>query len=458
MMAYNTLLNVVYPIYTRRGYIRHSTPGRIWNCLYTWDSGFIGMGLSTVDFDSAYENLRAYLTPVGDVHSPYIFHGSVVPTQIFLYQVLVNKFPEKREKLLELYPMVMQYYGFFAGLSEGKEQMKSGLLKTWHIFYNSGGWDDYPPQKYTRFNTAGRAEKHSCTTTPVITTSLAVLIAKIMKNVSRTLGISDTGADFDKDIERYSRAIQENLWDEEAGYYSYLEHNENGEPVGFLRYEDGTNFNMGLDGAYPLIAGISDEHQSERLLENIKNGMMTEYGLGVVDTRAPYYSPEGYWNGSVWMPHQWILSRALLDRGEIDLACRIWKTALKVWSAEVDRTYLCFEHFMSSNGRGAGFHQFSGLSTPVLMFFETLYTPGSVTVGFDTALLDKSLNEDATAIKVDAVSNCDSSVMVVCLSDKCKYKFTVNGKSVRTKRLSGGAYAVRLGKSGRKLVVAEAVK
>ena len=455
MMAYNTLLNVVYPIYTRRGYIRHSTPGRIWNCLYTWDSGFIGIGLSTVDFESAYENLRAYLTPVGDRHSPYIFHGSVVPTQIFLYHELVNKHPERKSELIALYPMVMQYYSFFSKLSEGEEQMKSGVLKTWHIFYNSGGWDDYPPQKYTRFATAGKAEKHNCSVTPVITTAIAVLIAKIMKNVSLSLGIVENNALFDRDIARYSRAIQDNLWDEEAGYYSYLMHDENGDPTGFLRYEDGTNYNMGLDGAYPYIAGISDEHQSERLLRNIKEGMMTEYGLGVVDTRAPYYSTEGYWNGSVWMPHQWILSKALLDRGETELAVKIWKTAIKVWSTEVNRTYLCFEHFMSSNGRGAGFHQFSGLSAPVLNFFETLYTPGTVTTGFDTVVLGKEACASGTAVKVDAVSNSDGSVMVVCLSDRCKYKFTVNGRSVRAKRVADGAYAVRLGKKGRKTVAAE---
>ncbi len=457
MMAYNTLLNVVYPIYTRRGYIRHSTPGRIWNCLYTWDSGFIGIGLSTVDFESAYENLRAYLTPVGDKHSPYIFHGSVVPTQIFLYHELVNKYPEKKRELLALYPMVMQYYGFFSRLSEGEEQMKSGVLKTWHIFYNSGGWDDYPPQKYTRFATAGKAEKHNCTVTPVITTAVAVLIAKIMKNISLSLGISDNNELYDRDIARYSKIIQDNLWDDEAGYYSYLMHDENGNPTGFLRYEDGTNFNMGLDGAYPYIAGVSDGHQSARLLENIKEGMMTEYGLGVVDTRAPYYSTEGYWNGSVWMPHQWILAKALLDRGEIELAVKIWKTALKVWSTEVDRTYLCFEHFMSSNGRGAGFHQFSGLSAPVLEFFETLYTRGTVTTGFDTVVLKKELKGAATSIKVDAVSNCDGSVMVICLSDECKYKFTVNGESVRAKRITDGAYAIRLGKKGEKRVIAEPV-
>ncbi len=448
IMAYNTLLNVVYPIYTRRGYVRHSAPGRIWNCLYTWDSGFIGMGLSTIDFKSAYENLAAYLTPVGDRHSPYIFHGSVVPTQLFLYQELFNKYPDRREELRALYPSVMQYYKFFSDLSKGEEQMKSGLLKTWHIFYNSGGWDDYPAQKYTRYKTAGSAEKHNCTTTPVITTALAVLIAKIMKNISRVLGIHENDALFDRDIERYSAAIQTHTWDEEAGYYSYLEHDDEGNPTGFLRYEDGTNFNMGLDGAYPYIAGISNEHQSKKILDNIKCGMMTEYGLGVVDTRAPYYTPYGYWNGSVWMPHQWILAKALLDRGEVDFAFKIANTALSVWAREVDETYFCFEHFMSQNGRGAGFHQFSGLSTPVLMFFEWLYSPGHISAGFAVNVTKAEWNKDKTSLAATAVSNCDGACVIISMSDKCKYKFTVNGEPVEAKQLSGGAYAISLGKSG----------
>lgn len=448
IMAYNTLLNVVYPIYTRRQYIRHSTPGRIWNCLYTWDSGFIGMGLSTVDFDSAYENLVAYLTPDGDPHSPYIFHGSVVPTQFFLYLELFNKYPEKREKLYELYPMMMQYYRFFSDMSKGEEQTKSGLLKTWHIFYNSGGWDDYPPQKYVRYKNADQPEKHNEMTTPVITTSIAVLIAKIMKNVSRLFDIHENDRLFDNDIKRYSSAIEENLWDDEVGYYSYLEHDDAGKPKGFLRYMDGTNYNMGLDGAYPYIAGISNEYRSERVLDNIKNGMMTKYGLSVVDTRAPYYTPHGYWNGSVWMPHQWIVVKSLLDKGEVDFAIKIIKCALSVWKREVDRSYLCFEHFMTQNGRGAGFHHFSGLSTPVLMFYESLYTPGSITCGFGTVILSKKWNKDKTALELVAISNSAKSAIVICLSDKCKYKFTYNNKTVRAKKLTDGAYAIKIGSEG----------
>ena len=52
------LSNVVYPVYTCGKYIRHSTPGRWWDCLYTWDSGFIGLGLLELDIERAKENLR----------------------------------------------------------------------------------------------------------------------------------------------------------------------------------------------------------------------------------------------------------------------------------------------------------------------------------------------------------------------------------------------------------------
>jgi hypothetical protein len=93
----------------------------------------------------------------------------------------------------------------------------------------------------------------------------------------------------------------------------------------------------------------------------------------------------------------------------------------------------------------------------VLDFFETLYTRGTVTTGFDTVVLKKELNELKTSIIVDAVSNSDGSVMVVCLSDECKYKFTLNGKSVRAKRITDGAYAIRLGKKGAKRIIAEPV-
>ena len=170
---------------------------------------------------------------------------------------------------------------------------------------------------------------------------------------------------------------------------------------------------------------------------------MTEIGVSVVDTRAPYYSKSGYWNGSVWMPHQWILWKALLDYGEVELATEIAEKALSLWEREVSATYNCYEHFMIENGRGAGFHQFSGLSTPVLMWFESYYKPYSVTGGFCTLITDKTQSGNELSFSVTADS--DNSAVIVCLEEGREYSFLCDAQVTP---LNKGAYALTFKKSG----------
>ena len=455
MMAYNTFLNVVYPIYTRRQYIRHNTPGRNWDSLYSWDSGFIGMGLATADFDRAFECLNTYLTPVGDPHSPYIFHGSVVPTQIFLYQYLFNKYPHRRDRLKEIYPMIRQFFDFYARMDEREDQTGSGLLKTWNIFYNSGGWDDYPPQEYLHRATKNGWEGPTTRdTSPVITSAVTVLIAKILRGLAAEMETGDI-ADYESVIAKYSAPILKYAWNEETGYFSYVVHDAEGNPKGFLKYSDGTDYNQGFDGIYPYIAGITDEKQDAAILANIREGLMTDIGVGVVDTRASYYSSGGYWNGSVWMPHQWVLWRSLFDNGEGELAFRIADIALKVWKRETDETYCCFEHFMSTGGRGSGFHQFSGLSTPVLMFFESYYTPGTVTLGFEATVRSETWNADRTALTLCCICEGKRPTALVCLSAGKAYRFSVNGHKTAVRQITDGAYEIVLPRGEVVLTVTE---
>ena len=212
IMSAVTLTNVVWPIYSRRGYILHNTPGRNWDSLYTWDSGFIGMGLSELDVKRAKECLNSYMTPVGDKHSPYIMHGSPVPTQIFLYAEIFSKTGDV-EFLKEFYPYIKSQYRFFADKRKDAKIINNGIFALWNVFYNSGGWDDYPPQKYVHSNDL------TSEVVPVINTAMTVLYAKILKNFAEILNY-DT-SEFDEDIKFYSDAINNNAWDEESGYYGY---------------------------------------------------------------------------------------------------------------------------------------------------------------------------------------------------------------------------------------------
>ncbi|GGG73772.1 MGH1-like glycoside hydrolase domain-containing protein [Paenibacillus radicis (ex Gao et al. 2016)] len=394
LMRATLLTNTVFPVYIKRTFIRHNTPGRWWDSLYTWDSGFIGLGFADLDDSRAIDCLNAYMTEPGDPEAAFIHHGSPVPVQHYLFHELWNR-KQSPEFLNYFYPRLRQYYMFLAGKINGSttDVFQTGLLQTWDYFYNSGGWDDYPPQKYVH------ELKLEYKAAPVITTSQLIRIAKILRMAAAT---SDNWQmdtqEYDKDIRRWSDALNAYAWDEEAGCYGYVLHNEEGEYEALLRHGSEANYNSGLDGLYPLLAGICDKERTQRLIDTLfdEKHFWTPIGLSTVDQGAPYYRADGYWNGAVWMPHQWFFWKTMFDYGYPDLAYRIANTALELWKRETEATYNCYEHFIVQSGTGAGWHHFGGLSAPVINWFAAYYELGKVTTGFNVWMLKQHCKDDYT--------------------------------------------------------------
>ena len=435
--------NVVYPIYTQKQYIRHHAPGRWWDCLYTWDSGFIGMGLLQSDVLRAAENLNAYTQEVGE-QSAFIHHGTPVPTQHYLFLELWNK-TQSKDMLEYFYPRLKQYHEFMAGKlgSSSTKILKSNLLKTWDYFYNSGGWDDLPPQKYVRDN---GLEK---TLSPVITSSQVIRTAKILKMTAEKLGYKNDVKEFDNDIETFSKALQKYSWDNETGYFGYVVHNENGNPDHILKYNNEINYDMTFDGAYPLIAGICNDSQKERILSSLKSDkhIWSNVGLSAVDQSAPYYKIDGYWNGTVWMAHQWFFWKTMLDLGESEFAFKIAKTALDVWKNEVETSYNCMEHFLIETGRGAGWHEFGALSSPVVIWFAAYYQPGNFSAGFDVWIENKKFDKLFTNFSADISvikNNNRTASFVVCMNPNFNYEVKWNNKVIDYKMLGKGTLSIDL--------------
>jgi hypothetical protein len=400
-MAATTLTNVVYPVYVKRSYVRHNTPGRWWDSLYTWDSGFIGLGLLELDLDRAVDCLNAYMTEPGDPHAAFIHHGSPVPVQFYLFLEIWNRCQDRR-LLAHFYPRLRQYYAFLSGQlgSSTTRSLRSNLLKTWDYFYNSGGWDDYPPQVHVhRHGLEARV-------TPVVTTAHCIRAAKILSMMARAQGLQEDVGGYERDIALFTHALQEHAWDETSGYYAYVVHDDAGQPVGHLEHESGTNYNRGLDGAYPLVAGICTPQQEAQLFAHLQSPRRhwTPIGLSTVDMSAPYFRADGYWNGAVWMPHQWFYWKTCLDLGRPAFARQIAETGLQVWQREVDASYNCYEHFVVATGRGAGWHHFGGLSTPVLSWYGAYHRPGRLTTGFDVWVRSMGLGAGARSLEADLVT------------------------------------------------------
>ncbi|WP_316814123.1 MGH1-like glycoside hydrolase domain-containing protein [Pedobacter heparinus] len=425
------LTNIMYPVYTSNSYIRHFTPGKWYNSLYTWDSGFIAVGLNEISADLAAECINVYTTPEGD-RNAFIQHGTPYPVQIYAFFDLWNK-TQSKDALAYFYPRLKKYYEFMAGRygSSTTRRLKSNMLTSWDYFYNSGGWDDYPPQVTVH------EQKLTKTVAAVANNSYSIRIAKMLRMAASALKKEEDVLAYDKDIKLFTDALQKYSWNDTAGYFSYVVHDDQGNPTGHFKDPlSGKDHNMGLDGAYPLLAGICTPEQEEKLIEKIfsPQHMWTPSGICVVDQSAPYFKPVGYWNGSVWMPHQWFVWKAMLDLGRTDLARKIALKALDIFKNEVDNSYATFEYFSAKTGRGAGWHQFGGLSAPVLSWFSAYFKPGTVTAGFEIWIKDQTFNPEQSEYKaslsLDQATAARQRSLLVCMNPAYKYQVRLNGKNI----------------------------
>ncbi|MBR4884190.1 MAG: hypothetical protein IKZ33_02615, partial [Lentisphaeria bacterium] len=394
-LAAVTLTNVVFPVRICGEPVRHFTPGRQWNSLYTWDSGFIGLGMLELSEQLAADILNAYLTPAGDRDNAFVLHGTPLPVQIFLLYELWNRTGNK-ELLKTLYPGARQYYRYLAGHHPGsttRKHCRQPLISTWEYFYNSGGWDDYPAQMEVH-------NKHlEERTLPVISSAVLIRCAKILTALAKCAGFPEE-KEYAEDIAEFTSALLKYSWDSRSGYFGYVTCDADGDPTGILRTAEGENFNKGLDGTSPLIAGGFPAEICDKLWEHLESEQecFTPYGISTVDRTASYFNEEGYWNGAVWMPHQWFIWKAALDAGKGEFAWKIAETALKTYDRECEASGYCFEHFSTHSGRGGGWHHFSGLSTPVLCWHGAYFGKRRISCGFDTTLLERKDHADKVVI------------------------------------------------------------
>ncbi len=444
-MASLTLSQVVYPVNTAGTMIRHSPPGRWWDCLYTWDSGFMGLGLAALDVERAVWCLNAYMGQ-GEPYIAFLHHGTPLPVQHYLFMEIWSR-TRSLELLKHFYPKLLKFYLLLAGRLPGSNtrNLKSQLIRTWDYFYNSGGWDDYPPQVHVH------EMKLEASAAPASSTAHLIRVAKFLKMLAVKLG--QPCEIFDEDVAIWTDSLQRHSWDPEAGYFSYVLHDSGGNPSGVLRHSSGANFDMGMDGASPLISGVCGPEQEKTLVSKLtgEGAMWTEHGISTVDLSAPYYSPSGYWNGAVWMPHQWFFWKTMLDLGRPDEAFKIASTALEVWRRETERTNSAFEHFSVSSGRGSGWHHFSGLSCPVLNWFAAYYRPGSFTAGFDAFIEDLAFGDSNSSMKA-AVLNYSrregASSCIAVLDPAFEYEAVLDGSPAKAKARLPGVLEIALPPGG----------
>lgn len=435
------LTNVVYPIYKHGRYIIHHTPGKRWDCLYTWDSGFIGLAFLRYAPQFARYILDTYLSDESNPDYAFVHHGSPVPVQFYIFNEMLNSDSEKT-CAAEYYDRLKLYYDFFLGKIRGSTTAKfrSGLLTTYDYFYSSSGMDDYPAQ------VAMMHDELRDTAAPVITSAHAIRIAKIMLKAAKRLHKSEDCSMYEKDIKRLTNALNLYSWDEESGYFSYVLHDENYNPIGQYKLPNGENLNKGLDGVYPLVSGVCSGEQRKKLLSHLmsENEMLSRYGVSAVDTSASYFKVNGYWNGNIWFAHQWFLFKTMLDLGENDFAYEIARRALDVWKRESEYAYYTFEMVNVVTGRGGWFHNFGALSLPINMWAAAYFKPGTVTVGFDAEIEKCDFSDDNTRAEITLMKpKGNECVIIAAMNDRYAYN-VMSDEVISARERFGGEVEIRL--------------
>jgi hypothetical protein len=423
------LTNVVYPIWRHGKPIVHHTPGKRWDCLYTWDSGFIGLGLLEADPALALRTLDLYLSEPDNPDFAFLFHGSPVPVQFYLYAELLKRQNDK-SALYGRYPQLLRYYNFLAGKTEGSTtaRLGCGMTTTYDYFYSTSGMDDYPAQ--VLMHAHGLEER----TAPVISTAQLIRCAKLLRAVALELGKTEDIQAFDADIARWTQALQDFSWDEESGYFGYVLHDAANRPCGILRTDTGENADKGLDGVYPLIAGACTPKQEKRLLAHLMTPgeLLSPVGISAVDQSAEYFQDDGYWNGNVWFAHQWFLWKTMFDLAQPEFAWQIARIALDAWQREVDDSYNTFEMMNIATGRGGWFHQFGGLSAPLNIWACAYFCPGTVTTGLDVFVRSAAWDTEKTELTLSLRREIRrAAVVLVCLAQRTQpYTAAWNGAAL----------------------------
>ena len=441
IMKATLLTNAVYPVYRRGENVVHHTPGKRWDSFYTWDSGFIGLGLLEFSPDICRYVLDTYLCEEDNKDFVFLLHGSLVPTQFAEYYELLKRTPDKHS-LDFLYPKMRRYYEFLRGRAGGSTFAKfgNGLLTAYDYWYSCSGMDDYPAQVEMIDK---KAEEYSC---PCLTTSQVILAGKIMKAVALYLGKTADAEIFENDIAVSTQALNNLAWDEESGYYGYTLYDKDKDKPYIMKTSDGENWDKGFDGVYPFIAGAAPAQRNARLISHIKNPeeMWSAAGISAVDMSASYYFDDGYWNGNVWMSHQWFTWKAMLDNGESDFAFAIAGRALDMWKEETDFSYGTYECFGIKTRRGGWFHNFGGLSAPICIWANAYYKPGTVTTGFDV-WTDYQMSDGKSAeISFRYYGDKSRYTVIVTLEEGGSYSVTLDGKEIPFNKRTAGAIEITL--------------
>jgi len=137
--------------------------------------------------------------------------------------------------------------------------------------------------------------------------------AKSLAQMARELGIDNDVERWKKESKQRGERINKYMWDEKTKFYYHVNRTDHS-----FRYQKENDLKrQEIIGFLPLWAGVADRSRAAALVQTLTDTskFWRRYGVPTLSADDPYYDPQGYWNGPVWVQWQYLIFRGLIDYG-----------------------------------------------------------------------------------------------------------------------------------------------
>ena len=196
------------------------------------------------------------------------------------------------------------------------------------------GLDNSPMYDGVVYNTG----THTMELADVGLNSLYALDLWALSEMAGVLGLHEDAAQFRHDYDQMCLRVNALMWNETLGIYCN-------------RFWDGTlSPVLSPTCFYPMLAGIADHRQSERMIrEHLLNEdeFWGPYVIPSVSKASPAFADNDYWRGRIWGPMNFLVHEGLKRSGFYDISHRFAEKSLalfqKEWSEEnhIHENYNC---------------------------------------------------------------------------------------------------------------------
>lgn len=213
-----------------------------------------------------------------------------------------------------------------------------------------------------------------------------------LKSMAEELGYDSDAEKYTKEAKQLQKYINENMYDEETGFYYDVQTNEDGSVKKLL-----VNRGKGTEGWIPLWAKAATEEHAAKVVENMidENKFNTFVPFPTASKDNDKYNPEKYWRGPVWLDQALYAVEALQNYGYNDEA--------------KDATIKLFDHAKGLLGNGPihenynpetgdGLHtkNFSWSASAFYLLYQNTLTSTNTTsqTAFEIPSLEVSVNKE----------------------------------------------------------------